>query len=237
MDLNSRIEDAAKSFWATRARQSSKQKSSGVSDAGSRSAVTGGKQLEAFEMLTIDIALRSGIEEKAIYQATSLELPGYYRPTKKWDLLIIDEGILVAAIEYKSQVGPSFGNNFNNRLEEAVGTATDLWTAYREGAFADSPKPWLGYFFVLEDCEKSRIPVKVSEPHFNVFPEFKNASYSERYLLLQQKLIRERLYDASSLILTQKEPFTVTASKKEISAKRFFSQFQGHLKAYLNEKN
>ena len=237
MDLNSKIEDAARFFWSTRARQSSKQKASGVTDAGARSAVTGGKQLEGFEKLTIDIALRSGIEEKSIYQGTSLELPGYFRPTKKWDLLIIDEGALVAAIEFKSQVGPSFGNNFNNRLEEAVGTATDLWTAYREGAFTDSPKPWLGYFFVLEDCEKSRIPVKVSEPHFNVFPEFKNASYSDRYILLQQKLVRERLYDASSLILTKRDPFTVASSKKEISAKRFFSQFQGHLKAYLDEKS
>jgi len=27
---------------------------------------------------------------------------------------------LVAAIEAKSQVGPSFGNNFNNRTEEAT---------------------------------------------------------------------------------------------------------------------
>lgn len=26
------------------------------------------------------------------------------------------EGRLIAAIELKSQVGPSFGNNFNNRL-------------------------------------------------------------------------------------------------------------------------
>lgn len=236
MELDSKIEYAAQYFWSTRARQSTKQKALGVVDAGARSAVTGGKQLVGFEQLTIDIALRSGIEEKSIHQATSLELPGFYRPTKKWDLLVIDEGMLVAAIEFKSQVGPSFGNNFNNRLEEAVGTATDLWTAYREGAFTDSPKPWLGYFFVLEDCEKSRTPVKISEPHFSVFPEFKNASYSDRYTLLLQKLVRERLYDASSLILTQREPFSVAGSKKEISAKRFFVQFQGHLKAYLEEK-
>ena len=56
-----------------------------------------------------------------------LTLPGFFRPTKLWDLLIINQGGLVAALELKSQVGPSFGNNFNNRTEEALGTAVDLW--------------------------------------------------------------------------------------------------------------
>lgn len=42
---------------------------------------------------------------------------------------------MIAAVELKSQVGPSFGNNCNNRTEEAIGTAHDFWTAYREGAF------------------------------------------------------------------------------------------------------
>jgi hypothetical protein len=27
---------------------------------------------------------------------------------------------------------PSFGNNFNNRSEEAIGSASDIWIAYRE---------------------------------------------------------------------------------------------------------
>jgi len=50
----------------------------------------------------------------------------------------------VAAIEFKSQVG-SFGNNYNNRTEEAIGSASDIWGAYREGAFKPSARPWLGY--------------------------------------------------------------------------------------------
>ena len=43
-----------------------------------------------------------------------LTLPGYFRPTKLWDLLVTYKGQLIAAIELKSHVGPSFGNNFNN---------------------------------------------------------------------------------------------------------------------------
>jgi hypothetical protein len=52
-------------------------------------------------------------------------LPGYYRPSKEWDLVVVCENDLVAAIEVKSQVR-SFGNNFNNRVEEALGNATDF---------------------------------------------------------------------------------------------------------------
>ena len=41
------------------------------------------------------------------------------------DLLVVTEPAtrLVMAIELKSQVGASFGNNYNNRTEEAIGNA------------------------------------------------------------------------------------------------------------------
>ena len=229
-DLEARVLEATKIFWNTRDSQGKKQKSSGKSDAGHRSAVTGGKQMEGFEQLAYDIALAAGIDE-------SITLPGFYRPTKDWDLLIVDNKNLVAAIEFKSQVGPSFGNNFNNRLEESVGTATDLNTAYREGAFTPSPKPWLGYLFVLEDCDKSQSPVKVKEPHFKVFEEFRNASYAERYQIMLQKLLREGLYDGCSLILSQKAPFKKSEPLVELSAKRFFTQFKNRLRAYVEERD
>ena len=73
-----------------------------------------------------------------------IELPGWFRAEKKWDLVIVHEKELLAALEFKSQIGPSFGNNFNNRTEEALGSATDIWAAYREGAFRPSARPFLG---------------------------------------------------------------------------------------------
>ena len=74
---------------------------------------------------------------------TQTELPGWFRAEKDWDLLVVVAKCLFAAIEFKSQVGPSFGNNFNNRTEEALGNAADLWAAFREGAFQPSQRPWL----------------------------------------------------------------------------------------------
>jgi hypothetical protein len=108
--------------------------------------------------------------------------------------------MLLAAIEAKSQVGPSFGNNFNNRTEEAMGSALDLWTAYRERAYLASPQPFLGYFFMLEDCDASNRPVRVKEPHFKVSTEFGGASYMRRYEIFCRKLVLERHYTAAAYI-------------------------------------
>ena len=128
--------------------------------------------MDGFVHLCTDLIIEVGIDEKCIFTKKALELPGFFRPTKEWDLLVVQDGQLIVALEAKSQVGPSFGNNFNNRTEEAMGSALDLWTAFREGAFNSTVRPWLGYLFLLEDCPRSQAPVKTREPHFKVFEEF-----------------------------------------------------------------
>lgn len=202
-DLNRRVAKAVANYWSTRRRQSAKQGTSSQRDQGARSAVTGGAQMDGFVALVTELIVEAGIHEKHIHHNTALELPGFFRPTKEWDLLVIRDAQLIHALETKSQVGPSFGNNFNNRTEEAMGSALDLWTAYREGAFNKTIRPWLGYIFLLEDCDGSRRPVKVKEPHFKVFPEFVNVSYAKRYELFCRKLVRERHYDASACLLSE----------------------------------
>ncbi len=196
---------AIRHFWMTRDGQAKRQMDSGRSDQGSRSAVTGGKQMDEFVAIVQSIIKESGLPKSSVHTSTSLELPGYFRPEKKWDLVVVDEGIFVAAIEFKSQIGPSFGNNFNNRSEEAIGTAQDIWTAYRESAFPISDRPWLGYLMMLEDCPRSTSPVTVRQPHFPVFPEFVDASYSRRYQLLLTRLVRERLYDSACFVLSSRQ--------------------------------
>ncbi len=200
-----RLTEAIQYFWKTRQQQSDKQGSkTGTRDAGSRTAVTGGKQLDGFVELLRDFLGESGLDRACIYTSKNVELPGWYRAEKKWDLLIVREGKLLAAMEFKSQVG-SFGNNINNRTEEALGNAADIWAAFREGAFAPSLRPWLGYVMVLEEAKKSLSPIGVQEPHFKVFEEFRGASYAKRYEILLTKLVRERLYDSATLILTDRQ--------------------------------
>jgi hypothetical protein len=159
-------------------------------------------------------------------------LPGYFRPTKKWDLLVIHEKRLVAAIELKSQVGPSFGNNFNNRTEEAIGTAQDFKTAYRENAFGPHVKPFVGWLMVVEDDPKSRSPIRDSSIHFPVFPEFQGASYLKRYDLLCQRLVQEQLYTAAAVIATPRTALA-TGEYTELSEltglKTFVAAFASHI--------
>ena len=231
MDIPREIRKAVTHFWRARSGQKKKQKPN--ADRGGRSAVTGGKQLDGFVDITQRIIRKAGIPANAIFTAKHLELPGYFRPEKKWDLVVVLNGHLLVAIEFKSQVGPSFGNNYNNRAEESIGNAQDIWTAYREGAFTTSHRPWLGYVMVLEDTEKSTKPVAVREPHFGVFEEFRDASYADRYSILLTKLVRERLYDSAALILTPKLTGR-TAKYSEPDADLVFSRFIHGLKAHLS---
>jgi hypothetical protein len=219
-------------YWKTLDSQLKKQAVG--KDTGNRSAVTGGKQMDGFCDLVNGILIANGMPEATIYVNRRLELPGFFRPTKRWDMVVVSEGHLVAALEFKSQRGPSFGNNFNNRAEEAIGTAKDLWTAFREGAFRKSPRPWIGWVMLLEDCKESRQPVKADEPHFPVFKEFKNTSYAERYELLLRRLVREKLYDSAAFLLATKEggpQGRYAEPADDLRMKPFLAALAGHVGA------
>lgn len=234
-DYERKARESVMAFWGNRDKARQKQIEAGVTDQGERAGVTGGKNMDGFSALIIDLVKANGLSETCIQQTRALlTLPGYFRPTKLWDLLIINKGRLIAAIECKSQVGPSFGNNFNNRTEEAIGTAHDLWTAYRENAFGKHPKPFVGWLMLVEDADGSRAPVRDTSPHFKVFPEFQGASYIKRYDILCQRLVQEQLYSAACVIKAERSAVTtgVYESLSELtSLKTFVTGFAGHIAA------
>ncbi len=234
VDYEHKAHDAVKAFWGNRQAARQKQMESGKSDQGERAGVTAGKNMNGFLALVLDVVRANGLAHAEIHQKRAmLTLPGYFRPTKLWDILVINRSELVAAIELKSQVG-SFGNNFNNRTEEAIGTAHDLWTAYREEAFGKQPRPFVGWLMLVEDAPKSRATVKDSSPHFPVLEAFKGASYLKRYDLLCQKLVQEQLYTTAALI-TSPRSAAETGEFAEMSAmtglKTFVTGLAGHVAA------
>jgi hypothetical protein len=175
-----------------------------------------------------------GLPEETVHTRSRLELPGFYRASKQWDLLVLHDGQLLAAIELKSQVGPSFGNNFNNRTEEAIGTAVDTRAAIDHGALGHSASPWLGWLMLLEDSPKSRAPVRVTSLHFDPLPEFENASYAKRYALFCRKLRDQVLYDGTALLLspaTALESGDWTEDEPETGIQAFLKSLVLHLKA------
>lgn len=224
------IQNAVQFFWDTRNKQ--KVDTQAV-NTGNRSAVTGGKQLDGFLTILYKIALDIGIPKECIFLKGN-HIPGYFRPTKDWDFLLISpKNKLISVIELKSQVG-SFGNNFNNRTEESLGSAIDLWTAYRENAYPNQVAPWLGYLMLVEKSDKSTKPVRVSEPHFKVFPEYLDCSYIGRYEILCKKLMRERHYSQSCLLWTQQDASFGNISD-ETSIEAFLHSFIGHILGQLRE--
>lgn len=234
VDYEQKACDAVKAFWGNREAARQKQIESGKADQGERAGVTAGKNMDGFLALVLDIVHANGLAHAEVHQNRAmLTLPGYFRPTKLWDVLVIHKGELIAAIELKSQVG-SFGNNFNNRIEEAIGTAHDFWTAYREEAFGKQPRPFIGWLMMVEDAPKSRSPVRDTSPHFSVFEEFKGASYLTRYDLLCQKLVKEQLYTTAALIASPRDA-AATGKFSEMSAmtglRTFVAALAGHIAA------
>lgn len=228
-ELDDNIRAAVRAFWGSRESARQKQVESGKADQGERASVTAGKNMDGFLAIVQQLVVANGLPEAQIQVSRKLlTLPGYFRPTKVWDVVVMNDKRLVAALEFKSQVGPSFGNNFNNRAEEAIGTAHDIWVAFREGAFGESPAPFVGWMMMLEDCGKSRSPVKETCHNFPIFPEFRGASYSERYNLLCKKLVKEQLYTAAALLLSPRtavETGEYADLSEMTSIRTFFSGF------------
>ena len=234
-DYERKTHDAVIRFWHSRSKARQKQVHMGSPDQGERASVTGGKNLDGFIDLVADLVKANGLPHASVYQNRALlTLPGYFRPTKIWDVLVLSEGHLVAAIELKSHVGPSFGNNFNNRTEEAIGSACDLWTAYREGAFGDQGRPFVGWLILVEDAPAARRGVQCKTPHFPVFPAFEGASYLKRYDLLCRRLVREQLYTTAAVISSPRAAAETGeyGSLSDVTGLReFVTSFAGHIAA------
>ena len=250
MDIDRRLQLAVQSYWDARTRNKKKQVQSGKFDAGTRGEVTGGSQMGGLEVLVADILCAAGLEQLDVRIRTALELPGYFRATKKWDLIVVSEGQLVLAMEFKSQAGKSIGNNVNNRSEEAVGSARDIWTAFREGRFGKSPAPFLGYLFLLEDRDSVKKAVNNKEPYFPVDPVFRSepregkgmmryhgVTYSKRYELLCRRLVLERLYSSACFLMATNSPQTqITQPAEDLTFRRFAAALRGHAVAFLGSQ-
>jgi hypothetical protein len=251
LDIEKRLQEAVQSYWNAREKNKEKQVQSGKIDAGTRGEVTGGTQMGALEVLVADTLCEAGLKRLDVRTRTALELPGYFRATKKWDLIVVSEGQLVLAMEFKSQAGKSIGNNVNNRSEEAVGSAKDIWTAFREGRFGNSPAPFLGYFFLLEDRDNVRTPVGNKEPYFPVDPAFRGeakgarkgeeryagVSYGKRYELLCRRLVLERLYSSACFVMaTNSRTTQITQPAEDLTFQRFAAALRGHAVAFSGSR-
>lgn len=212
-------------------------------DIGNRIAVTSGKNLDgmvdAFSAV-IEAAQVDGLKVGKTH--AHVTLPGYLRASKMWDLVLTLNGELIAAIEFKSHIGPSFGNNYNNRCEEAIGSAYDFELAYQNGLFATPKrKPFLGWCILVEKCDKSeKKKVGIKTPHFAADSEFKGMTYMERYVKTCRRLEKEKLYSAAAVIATPEDMGFEMGSYCGVTAdttvERLMMELWKHLKSLSDEE-
>jgi hypothetical protein len=236
MDIDRELSDAVAYYWSKLSDQREEQEQSELATRGRRAEVLGGKQMDGFASLCEDVLIEAGLPESSILHEHEATLPGYYRATKRWDMAVVHDEQLLAVLEFKS-ITSSFGNNLNNRSEEAIGNPTDLYAAYEEGAFEPSPNPWLGYVLLMGETERSTSSVSVREPNFSVFEEYKDASYLDRGEQLCLRLLRKRLYNGCAFLLSDAERGPeggYTEPNPELTFRRFISSLTGYVQGFLD---
>jgi hypothetical protein len=202
-------------FWTTRADQMAALADGGAAGGAARAA----GHMNGIRDLVKNIFIDAGMPNDSIEYEPYL--PGFYRPRKRWDMAVKYKGALVAALEFKSQVG-SVGKNINNRFEEALGTGTDTWAAQAKlSAYGEVP-PWLGYVFVLREDEETEWPNRPINALFPADPAFKGMSYNQRYQEMLKRFMGDNIYQAGWFITTKAddtgrvsyaEPLTTASGK------------------------
>lgn len=109
-------------YWENLDLQQAKQgKSTGVKDSGRRSAVTGGKQMDALQDVVAGLWKSDPDISFEVRTKAHNQLPAYFRAAKNWDLIVLHRGALVAAMEFKSQRGPLSGTILITALKNPLG--------------------------------------------------------------------------------------------------------------------
>lgn len=249
-DFDACVAHAVAAFWSAR-----RDPRSGKRQGGARDVVVSGKNMDGFVGLVSRVVEHCGIPLAAVHTRKSrVVLPGFFRATKNWDVLVIHKRRLLGVFEFKSQVG-SFGNNFNNRSEEVIGSAADMWIAHHHGAYGNEPDqrryrvgesapgllnpgfqadlrpPFLAWLMLLEECDASLAPVRCEEPHYRVFDEFRDASYARRYQILCERLVERLLYSAAALELSRADSNEHRALSPATSIRNLFAEFSAKLLA------
>ncbi|MFV0260735.1 MAG: PaeR7I family type II restriction endonuclease [Acidimicrobiales bacterium] len=197
---------AVQDFWTIKTKQQAAADLVGRSDRGTSGSVRAGKHMSPFEALIRRVVEDAGIDPDPA-QSDTVYLPGFYRETKSWDVVFRYKGHVLAIVEAKSQ-GSSLANNFNNRVEDAIGQAADVWKSHERGLLISDLRPWIGYLMVIEETEKTTDPKhllggKAVPEGMKVDPVFDGMSYAERYATAFKRLDQERMLDATCVATTR----------------------------------
>jgi hypothetical protein len=160
------------------------------------------KHMQSIAMFVRQMFVDAGLSEADV--TVDSIVPGYYRRSKNWDVVATHKGHLVGVVELKSQAS-SPGNNANNRIEEAIGSAIDA-KAVQEltGAFGNLGV-WAAWSMTFNrDCESGK-PIRREKGRLR-FPlndsAFDNMTYATQYATAVERFIAQKVYDAGWMLMT-----------------------------------
>lgn len=130
----------------------------------------------------------------------SIRVGGYFRPTKAWDVVCWSRDKPRIAIELKTQAD-SYGNNENNRYEEALGNALDLRAKYGR-------EVGLGFLFIICEEETSLRVTRQRVP--DVDAVFAESSHVSRRMIFARRIVEYKLddwplYDAAAVLVIKRD--------------------------------
>jgi hypothetical protein len=224
---DTRIQNLVDAFWGHRNAAVALQLESGVQGGAARS----GGHMRAIQDHVRKIFLDNGLSQDCILPG-SPSLPGFFRRAKSWDIVVVYKGVLVAAIELKSQVG-SVGNNANNRIEEAIGNAFDIDAVQRNNQAFGAVPPWLGFVMVFEESERTQAQLRPQTSEFSIDPIFENLSYSRQYQIALSRFVSDGLYDAGWFLTTKSSDGGKTYTYDQPLATATESTFEGLIRARI----
>jgi len=229
-DYRESVSDAVADYWEVRRSQADESESRGVVNTGIRAEVTGGRHLDALHELVVSVFVDAGIPARLI-DVKRRPIAGYFRRDKNWDIVVTVADRVVGIVELKSMAGNS-GKNYNNRTDEALGQAVDVWKAV-EREIIRPLRPWLGYFMLLEDNEAFTKPVAPRKAVWEPDPVFDGASYADRYVIFFERMVRERLLDAACVVLADKDSAAVTFPSESVSFQAFAAAIHGRCLQFM----
>jgi hypothetical protein len=137
---------------------------------------------------------------------------GHFRPAKAWDIVCRDvQGEPRICVEFKSQVD-SYGNNENNRYEEALGSGLDVRARYGGRAA-------LGFLLVICDEKATRRPTRDRLPDLD--PVFRGTSHLDRRVIFAERIVeweleKRSLYDAAAVLMVERDGGFSHPSNKDL---------------------
>ncbi|MCY4176551.1 MAG: restriction endonuclease [Acidimicrobiaceae bacterium] len=224
-DYSASVQAAVADYWAVRRSQADESQSRGVLNTGIRAEVTGGRHLDALHELVVSVFVDASISARLI-DVKRRPIAGYFRRDKSWDIVVMVADRVVGIVELKSMAGSSPGQNYNNRTDEALGQAVDVWKAV-EREIIRPQRPWLGYFMLLEDNAAFTAPVSSRQVVWSPDPAFNEASYADRYVIFFERMVRERLLDAACVVLADKDSAAVRFPSESVSFQAFAAAIHG----------